>query len=32
MPQGGAPLAEAKPLFRKLDPEIIEAEEAKLGT
>jgi methionyl-tRNA synthetase len=32
MPRGGQPLAESQPLFRKLDPEIIEAEEARLGT
>ena len=32
MPVAGQPLAEAQPLFRKLDPEIIEAEDARLGT
>jgi methionyl-tRNA synthetase len=32
VPEGGQPLAEPQPLFRKLDPEIIEAEEARLGT
>jgi len=32
MPVAGRPLAEAQPLFRKLDPEIIEAEDARLGT
>ncbi|MEX0682281.1 MAG: methionine--tRNA ligase [Dehalococcoidia bacterium] len=32
MPEPGRPLAEAQPLFKKLDPEIIEAEEALLGT
>jgi methionyl-tRNA synthetase len=32
VPRGGQALAEAQPLFRKLDPEIIEAEEARLGT
>ncbi len=31
MPAGGRPLAEAAPLFKKLDPEIAEEEEAKLG-
>jgi len=31
MPEPGRPLAEAQPLFKKLDPEIIEAEEALLG-
>ena len=31
MPVAGAPLAEAQPLFKKLDPEIIEVEEALLG-
>ncbi|MCI0885294.1 MAG: methionine--tRNA ligase, partial [Chloroflexi bacterium] len=31
MPAGGRPLAEAEPLFKKLDPEIVEEEEAKLG-
>ena len=31
MPAGGRPLAEAAPLFKKLDPEIIEEEDAKLG-
>ncbi|MDP9180225.1 MAG: methionine--tRNA ligase [Chloroflexota bacterium] len=32
VPRGGQPLADAQPLFKKLDPEIIEAEEARLGT
>ncbi|HEY8768840.1 MAG TPA: methionine--tRNA ligase [Dehalococcoidia bacterium] len=32
VPPGGQPLADAQPLFKKLDPEIIEAEEARLGT
>jgi methionyl-tRNA synthetase len=32
VPRGGQPLAEPQPLFKKLDPEIIEAEEARLGT
>ncbi|MEO8458604.1 MAG: class I tRNA ligase family protein, partial [Chloroflexota bacterium] len=32
VPRPGQPLAEAQPLFKKLDPEIIEAEEALLGT
>jgi methionyl-tRNA synthetase len=32
MPEPGGPLAEAGPLFKKLDPEIIEQEEARLGT
>ncbi len=31
MPSGGRPLAEAEPLFKKLDPELVEEEEAKLG-
>ena len=31
MPAGGRPLAKAEPLFKKLDPEIAEEEEAKLG-
>ena len=31
MPAGGRPLAEAKPLFKKLDPDIVDEEEAKLG-
>ena len=31
MPQAGQPLAEPKPLFKKLDPAIIEEEEARLG-
>jgi hypothetical protein len=30
-PAPGQPLAQAQPLFKKLDPEIIEAEEARLG-
>ena len=29
--QPGQPLAEPKPLFRKLDPAIVEEEEARLG-
>jgi methionyl-tRNA synthetase len=32
VPRFGQPLAEPQPLFKKLDPEIIEAEEARLGT
>jgi methionyl-tRNA synthetase len=32
VPRGGQPIAEPQPLFKKLDPEIIEAEEARLGT
>jgi len=28
----GQPLADAIPLFKKLDPEIVEQEEARLGT
>jgi methionyl-tRNA synthetase len=32
MPAPGRPLAEAEPLFKKLDTEIIAAEEARLGT
>ena len=32
MPEAGHPLVESQPLFKKLDPEIIEMEEAKLGT
>src|SRR3990170_3911322 len=31
IPQPGRPLAEPKPLFRKLDPSIVEEEEARLG-
>jgi methionyl-tRNA synthetase len=31
MPQAGQPLAEPKPLFKKLDPSIVEEEEARLG-
>jgi methionyl-tRNA synthetase len=31
VPRGGQPLADPQPLFKKLDPEIIEAEEARLG-
>ncbi len=31
MPTAGRPLAETEPLFKKLDPEIIEEEDAKLG-
>ena len=31
MPSAGRPLAEAEPLFKKLDPEIVEEEEAKVG-
>jgi methionyl-tRNA synthetase len=31
LPEPGRPLAEAEPLFKKLDPEIIEQEEARLG-
>ncbi|MDO8612826.1 MAG: methionine--tRNA ligase [Dehalococcoidia bacterium] len=31
IPQPGQPLAEPKPLFRKLDPSIVEEEEARLG-
>jgi len=31
MPSPGRPLAESEPLFKKLDPEIIEQEEARLG-
>ncbi len=30
-PRAGAPLGDVAPLFQKLDPEIIEAEDAKLG-
>jgi methionyl-tRNA synthetase len=30
-PRGGQPLADVQPLFRKLDPEIIDEEDAKLG-
>jgi len=30
-PRPGQPIAEPQPLFKKLDPEIIEAEEARLG-
>ena len=30
-PPAGRPLADAKPLFKKLDPAIIEEEEARLG-
>ena len=32
VPRPGQPIAEPQPLFKKLDPEIIEAEEARLGT
>ncbi len=32
VPRAGQPIAEPQPLFKKLDPEIIEAEEARLGT
>jgi methionyl-tRNA synthetase len=31
MPSAGRPLAETEPLFKKLDPEIVEEEDAKLG-
>jgi methionyl-tRNA synthetase len=31
LPEPGRPLAEGEPLFKKLDPEIIEQEEARLG-
>ena len=31
MPSAGHPLAETEPLFKKLDPEMIEAEDAKLS-
>jgi len=31
IPQAGQPLAEPKPLFKKLDPAIVEEEEARLG-
>ena len=31
LPQSGQPLAEPQPLFRKLDPSIVEEEEARLG-
>jgi methionyl-tRNA synthetase len=31
MPTAGQPLAEAQPLFKKLEPDIVEAEEARLG-
>ena len=31
-PEPGASLHESQPLFKKLDPELIEAEEARLGT
>ncbi len=31
MPSAGRPLAETEPLFKKLDPDIIEEEDAKLG-
>jgi methionyl-tRNA synthetase len=31
IPQPGQPLAEPKPLFKKLDPSIVEEEEARLG-
>ena len=31
IPQPGRPLAEPKPLFKKLDPSIVEEEEARLG-
>jgi methionyl-tRNA synthetase len=30
-PEPGQPLAEPKPLFKKLDPAIVEEEEARLG-
>jgi methionyl-tRNA synthetase len=30
-PAAGQPLADARPLFKKLDPEIVEQEEARLG-
>ncbi|HET8945029.1 MAG TPA: class I tRNA ligase family protein, partial [Dehalococcoidia bacterium] len=30
-PAAGQPLAEAQPLFKKLDPKIVEEEEARLG-
>jgi hypothetical protein len=32
LPAGGQPIAEAQPLFKKLDPEIVQLEEARLGT
>ncbi len=32
MPEAGHQLNESQPLFKKLDPEIIEAEEVRLGT
>jgi methionyl-tRNA synthetase len=32
VPRGGQPIAEPQPLFKKLDPEIIDEEEARLGT
>jgi len=32
MPEAGHPLVESQPLFKKLDPEIIDIEEAKLAT
>jgi methionyl-tRNA synthetase len=32
MPEPGRPLADSEPLFKKLDPEIIEREEARLGS
>ena len=31
MPDAGQPLADAKPLFKKLDASIVEEEDAKLG-
>ena len=31
-PEPGRPLAEAQPLFKKLDPSIVQEEEARLGT
>jgi len=30
-PEPGQPLAEAQPLFKKLDPKIVDEEEARLG-
>jgi len=32
IPEAGQPLADAQPLFKKLDPEIVEQEEARLGS
>jgi methionyl-tRNA synthetase len=31
LPESGRPLGEVRPLFKKLDPEIVEVEDAKLG-